>query len=146
MTVNILTAAGEEFALKNALDTATLTVGLYLDATDAFTDATVAQTAITTEPTNTAYSRKSVAFSAAEISANQWGVTNDTAISFDFSDYTTPAKNVDALFLIANFTSVEGGGTLGNYIVGNAGMTQTRDIASVDSIDYAAGAISVTLE
>lgn len=148
MATDILTAAGEEYTVKNTLDAATVTVGLYLDSTDLLSDSSVdPATAITTEPGNTNYARQSVAVSAAETSANVWGVENDLAFSFDFTD-TTASANVDAVFLLANFSSIEGdgGGVAADWIIGNAALTQTRDIHSVDSIDFAAGALELNLE
>lgn len=145
MTTDLLTVAGEEYTVKNALDTATVTVGVYNDATDALSDTSIdPSTAITTEPGNTNYSRASVAVSAAETSTDVWGVENDSSFTFDFSD-TTTSQNVDAFFVMINFNSTEGGAT-GDWIVANPAMTQTRDIGSVDSIDVAAGDLEINFE
>lgn len=145
MTTDILTAAGEEYTVKNALDAASIIVGVYNDATDGLTDTSVdPSTEITTEPSNTNYARQTVAVSAAETAADQWGVENDTSFSFDFSDQTA-SETVDAFFLLINFNSTEGGGT-GDWIVGTAAMTQSRDIGSVDSIDVAAGDLEINFE
>lgn len=145
MTTDILTVAGEEYTVKNALDTASVTIGVYEDATDALSDTSIdPSTAITTEPGNTNYARASVAVSAAETSTDVWGVENDSSFSFDFSD-TTTSQNVDAFFVMINFNSVEGGST-GDWIVANPSMSQTRDIGSVDSIDVAAGDLEINFE
>lgn len=145
MTTDILTAAGEEYVAKNGLDGATLTIGVYNDTTDDVQDSdNDVGTAITSEPTNTAYSSESDTFSAAEITGDEWGVENDSAISFDFSDTATD-EDVDAFYITANFTSTEGGGS-GDHLIATAAMSQTRDVGSVDSIDLAAGDLTITFE
>lgn len=146
MTTDILTDAGEEHLMKLGLDSVTLTVGLYNDATDNVQETdTDAGTAITTEPSNTAYTTGAPytsAFSASDISGN-WGVDNDSAFSFDFSDQTG-SETVDAMYITANFNSSEGGGT-GDYIIATAALSQSRDIGSVDSIDVAIGDLQITV-
>ena len=84
MTTDIVTAAGEEFFTKiidgTITSNPTYTVGLYLDATDGITDADYdPSTAITTEPTNTAYAQETDTMSAAATTGDVWGIENDTA-------------------------------------------------------------------
>lgn len=146
MTTDILTDAGEEYVVKNGLDAASIIVGVYNDSTDSLGENTTdPSTAITTEPSNANYSRVTDTFTAAETSTDVWGVDNDSQITFDFSDQTS-TETVDAFFLLVNFTSDEEGGTSGDWIIGNAAMTQSRDIGSVDSIDIAAGDLEINFD
>lgn len=133
MTTDILVDLGEEQLVKNGLDADTLTVGVYNDTTDNLGDTnTVAD--ITTEPTNTNYAAQTSIFSAVQIGGD-WGVDNDTSLSFDFSDQTT-SETVDAFYVS------DGAGNL--YF--NAAMTQSRDIGAIDSLDVAAGDIEITVD
>lgn len=133
MTTDILVDLGEEELVKNGLDLTTLTIGVYNDATDALGDTnTVAD--ITTEPTNTNYAPQTSGFTAVQISGD-WGVDNDSSISFDFSDQST-SETVDAFYIS------DGAGNL----YATAGMTQSRDIGAIDSLDIAAGDIEITVD
>jgi len=133
MTTDILVDLGEEELMKNGLDGDTLTVGVYNDATDALGDTnTVAD--ITTEPTNTNYAVQTSIFTAVQISGD-WGVDNDSSISFDFSDQST-SETVDAFYIS------DGAGNL----YATAAMTQDRDIGAIDSLDVAAGDLEITVD
>lgn len=149
MTTDILTDAGEEHLLKNGLDAVTLTVGLYNDATDGLSDSSYdPSTAISTEPgTNTAnYARQSINVTAADLDgAGTWGADNDASFTFQVDDQTT-SETVDAVFITANFTSTVAGGTAGDWIIANAALSQSRDIGSIDTIDFAAGDLQITLD
>lgn len=133
MTTDILVDLGEEELVKNGLDATTLTVGVYNDSTDNLGDTnTVAD--ITTEPTNTNYSPQTSGFTAVQISGD-WGIDNDSQLSFDFSDQTA-SESVDAFYVS------DGAGNL--YF--NAAMTQTRDIGSIDTLDVASGDLELTVD
>lgn len=143
MTTDILVDIGEEYVIKNGAE-GTFEVGVYNDATDGLTD-TSDLSDITTEPTNTNYARQSVTFSAADLSGN-WGVDNDASFSFDFSDQST-SEDVDAAFVVVNFQSDDAGdGSAQDHLLGTAAMTQTRDIGTATSIDYAAGDLTLTFD
>lgn len=151
MTQDILTAAGEEYLAKiedgtlTDLGTDSLTVGIYNDSTDNITDSNYdPASAITTEPTNADYATNSINVSAAETSTDVWGLENDGSFTFDFSDQTT-SEDVDTFYITANFNSTEAGGS-GDWIIATAGMTQTRDIGSIDTIDVSAGDIELNHE
>jgi hypothetical protein len=133
MSQDILVDLGEEELVKNGLNNTTLTIGVYNDSTDSLTDTSTVSD-ITTEPTNTAYAPQTSGFTAVQINGD-WGVDNDTQISFDFSDQST-SENVDTFYVS------DGAGNL--YF--NAAMTQTRDIGSIDSLDVAAGDIELTVD
>lgn len=152
MALGILTAAGEEYFTKIldgtlATTVESLTVGLYNDSTDLVTDSDEALgTSITTEPTTAnfpSYARQPVEVVAAETAADQWGLQSVNPESFTLDG--TTAHTVDGIFFVANFTSTEGG-SLGDWLIGNAPLTQARDCGSVDSIDFAAGEIELNLE
>lgn len=133
MTTDILVDLGEEQLVKSGLDGDTLTIGVYNDSTDGLGDSsTVAD--ITTEPSNANYAPQTSAFSAVQISGD-WGVDNDSSISFDFSDQST-SETVDAFYVS------DGAGNL--YF--NAAMTQSRDIGAIDSLDVASGDLELTVD
>lgn len=143
MTVDILTDLGEEYGVKNGFE-ATFSIGIYNDSTDGLSDTSDVGD-ITTEPTNTNYSRQSVAFTAADISGN-WGVDNDALFSFDFSDQSA-SETVDAAFIVVNFQAEDtSDGSATDHLLGNAGMDSSQDIGAVSSIEYAAGDLQLTLD
>jgi len=132
MTQDILVNLGEEELVKNGFDGDTLTVGVYNDSTDNLGDTnTVAD--ITTEPTNSNYNPQTSVFSAVQISGD-WGVDNDSQLSFDFSDQTS-SETVDTFYVS------DGAGNL----YATVAMTQDRDIGSIDSLDVAAGDLEITV-
>jgi hypothetical protein len=133
MTTDILVDLGEEELVKNGLDASTLTIGVYNDATDGLSDTSTVSD-ITTEPTNTNYATQTATFAAVQISGD-WGVDNDSSISFDFSDQST-SETVDAFYIS------DGAGNL----YATAAMTQNRDIGSIDSLDVAAGDLEITVD
>lgn len=142
MTQDILTDLGEEYFIKNGLE-ATFTVGVYNDATDGITESDDLS-AIGTEPTNTNYSTQSVSFTAADLSGD-WGVDNGSSFSFDFSDQST-SENVDTFYIQISFTASDTSDTAStDHLIAVIAMSQTRDIGSVDSIDVAAGDLSITV-
>ena len=83
----ILTDLGEEYMIKNNLDTISVDVGLYNDSTDSISD-TDDLAAITSEPSDGNYVQQTgEALSASDISGN-WGVDNDSVITFDVTNTT----------------------------------------------------------
>ena len=133
MATDILVNLGAEELVKNGLDGDTLTVGVYNDATDDLGDTdTVAD--ITTEPTNENYAVQTSIFPARQADGD-WGVDNDSDISFDFSDQSD-SETVDAFYIS------DGDGDL----YATAAMTQDRDIGAIDSLDVAAGDLEITVD
>jgi len=148
MTTDILVDVGEEYVIKNNVDGATFTFGLYNDSTDGLTDTAVVGD-ITTEPTNTNYARQTSTVSAADLAGN-WGAENDGAFTFDFSDVTTgdpEVQDVDAAFVTVNFQSEDlGQGTANDNLIGTFALEQTRDIGQLDIIEVGAGDATLTLD
>lgn len=144
MTTDLLVDLGEEYLIKNGLDGATVTVGLYDDGTDQLSD-TSDLSAITTQPSNSNYSTVSVGVTATDLSGN-WGVDNDALISFDFSD-TTTSKIVDAAFVQISFQASDTGDTTANsHLIANPALSQDRDIGSIDTLEIAAGDLQITVD
>jgi|GEM_PF-5435795 len=140
---DIITDLGEEQLIKRGYDAITVTVGVYLDSTDTITESDDLG-AITTEPTNTNYATASVTFSAADLSGD-WGVDNDASFSFDFSDQTS-SQDVDTFYVEYSFTAADtGDGSATAHLIATVGMTQARDIGSIDTLDVAAGDLSITV-
>ncbi len=132
MATDILVDLGEEELMTNGFDGQTLTVGVYNDSTDNLDDTSTVSD-ITTQPTNSNYSPQTSGFALSNL-AGDFGVDNDTQLSFDFSDITT-SETVDAFF-------VEDGS--GNLLF-NAAMTQDRDIGALDTLDVAAGDLQIVV-
>ena len=133
----VLTNIGEEYVNKNGLDGVSLDVGLYNDGTDSASDTTDIGD-LTTEPTNSNYNRQTDTFSVEDINGD-WGIDNDSQLSFDFSDQSS-SETVDSYFLIANFQSTEAGdGGATDHIIVTGGLSQDRDIGSIDTLNISAG-------
>lgn len=139
----LLTDVGEEYLVKNGLDGASLTVGLYNDSTDAAGEG-FDLGSLTTEPTNTNYSRETDTFTVSDISGD-WGFDNDTQLQFDFSDQSS-SETVDAYFIVANFQSSDAGDTSAtDHIIVTGALSQSRDIGSIDTLNVSAGGVGLTV-
>jgi len=138
--VNLITNIGEEYLYENNANGETVTVGLYEDATDSLGE-TDNLSAITTEPTGSAYSRQSDTVTT-RISAGEYGFDNDGQISFDTSDST---QTVDAVFIVVNFQSdsVAGDGSATDNLVAAGDLSQSRDLSSVDTLTIAANDLTI---
>jgi hypothetical protein len=147
MTNDLLVDLGEEYVMKNGLE-ATLTIGVYNDSTDSLSDTSDIGD-ITSEPSNTNYSRQTAAFTASDLSGN-WGVDNDTQVSFDFNDVTPSDgtnQDVDTAFVAISFQAEDTGDSASNlHLLSNPALSQTREIGSIDSLDFAAGDLSISLD
>ncbi len=132
MATDILVDLGEEELMTNGFDGQTFTVGVYNDSTDNLDDTSTVSD-ITTQPTNANYAPQTSVFTVANLSGD-FGVDNDTQLSFDFSDIAT-TEVVDAFFI------EDGAGNL--YF--NAAMTQDRDIGALDTLDVAAGDLQIVV-
>lgn len=139
---SILTDLGEEWMITNNLDSTTVDVGLYNDSTDSISD-TDDISSISTEPSDGNYSRvSSVALSASDISGD-WGVDNDSQISFNVSGTT---GTVDSYFFVANFQANDtGDGSSTDHLVLTGSLSQSYDLSNVDTLDISAGTSGVTV-
>lgn len=149
MSNNLLTNLGEEFMIKNDMSAVSYDIGLYDDSTDGLTDTSDIGD-ITTEPSNGNYSRVTGAgFSANDISGN-WGIDNDSLISFDFSDALEGGANdqdVDTVFVVANFQASDtGDGSATDHLIANPALTQTRSIGSIDTLEIQAGDLEIKVD
>lgn len=148
MTQDLLTDLGEEYLIKNGLDTVTVEVGLYNDSTDALNDNSDVGD-LTTEPGNGNYARQTVDFSAADLSGN-WGVDNDSQFTFDFSDIVKGDANdqdVDTAFVTISFQASDTGDTSSNtHLIANPALSQTRGIGSIDTLEVASGDLQIKLD
>lgn len=144
MTTDLLVDLGEEYLIRNGLDGATLTIGLYYDATDGLGDTSDIGD-ITTEPGNANYARQSVAFSRADLSGN-WGVDNDAAFSFDFTDNDTSSE-VDAAFVAISFTADDTGDSGSNlHLLANPALQKARTLSEISTIDFDAGDMFISVD
>jgi hypothetical protein len=144
MTQDLLVNIGEEYFITNNVDGVTLTVGLYNDSTDNIGEGSNVGD-ITTEPQNgAAYDTVSVTFSASNIGGN-WGIENDSVISYDFSDTQDDSVEVDTAFVTANFDSAEAGG-VGDHLIANPALSQSRKVGSIDTLEIGAGDLELKLD
>lgn len=138
---------GEEWIIDKAFNggngVSNVTVGLYNDATDALSDGSDVS-AITTEPTGSAYARQSVSlgsgFTAQDASGNWEAIMDD--VTFDTSDSN---QSVDAYFVVVNFDSDDAGdgGTATDHLLFTGSLDQTYDLSSVDSFTLSSSGISI---
>jgi hypothetical protein len=137
----ILTDLGEEYLMKNDTGATNLDVGLYNDSTDAIGD-TDDLSAITTEPSGSAYARQSAPVATADISGD-WGFDNDNQESWDTSD---SSQSVDAYFLVANFQATDtGDGSPQDHLIATGALSQSRNLTDIDTLKISAGGIGVTV-
>lgn len=138
---HILTDVGEEYTVKTALDGVTLDIGVYNDATDNITDSEDLAD-ITTEPSDGNYVRKSVGFTASDISGN-WGIDSDTDVVFDMTDTT---GTVDSYFVVANFTATDTGDAgATDHLVVTGQLSQSYDLSQLTELTLTSGGIGWTV-
>jgi hypothetical protein len=139
----ILTDLGEEWMIKNDLDSVTVDVGLYNDSTDSIADADDIGD-ITTEPNDGNYSRQTgVAVSASDISSD-WGVDNDSNITFDVTDTT---GTVDSYFFVYSFQADDtGDGSPQDHLVLTGSLSQSYDLSNLDTLEISAGTSGVSVD
>jgi len=144
MTQDLLTDFGEEYIIKNGIDGITVTVGLYNDSEDLLSETSDVGD-ISSEPANSNYSRKSVTFSASDMSGD-WGVDNDSQFVFDFSD-TSTSDEVDTGFVAYSFQADDTGDSSANlHLLANPALKQTRDIGSIDELRVDPGDLNIRLD
>lgn len=141
---------GEEFIIDyvftdGAVKPASLSIGLYNDATDALTD-TDDLAAITTEPNTGNYARQSVTFDSSgfssSLSGGDWRATNDSTVSFDV---TNTSETVDSYFVIVNFTSDDAGdASATDHLFWTGDLEQSRDLSQIDTLDVNTIGVSLT--
>lgn len=139
----ILTDLGEEWMIKNNLDTVSVDVGLYNDSTDSIADSDDLS-AITTEPSDGNYVRQTgEAVSASDISGD-WGIDNDTTVTFDVTNTT---GTVDSYFFVANFQAQDtSDSSAQDHLVLTGSLSQSYDLSNVDTLEISAGTSGVTVD
>lgn len=142
---NLLTDVGEEYLIKNGLDSGTSTwaVGLYNDSTDTIADTDEdPATDITTEPSGGSYARQSDNFSPSDLSGD-WGSDNDSQLTYNTSD---SSQTVDSWFLVINFNSSDASDTSpSDHIIATGALSQSRDLSQIDTLNLDAGGVGVTV-
>ena len=147
MTTQALHDTGEEYAIKNSLAGVSYDLILFNDGELSGSGDNLSDSSdigdITTEPTGSGYATQSDTFSAEDIGTN-WGITNDSLVSFDTLDSST---TVDSLAIIVNFQSDDtGDGSANDHLLSTGTLTQSRDLSNFSSIDFPAGDIELTLD
>lgn len=141
----VLTDLGEEYTLKNALDGATFTVGLYHDAnnTTNITDANdVAD--IDTEPSTGNYARQSGTFVVEDNASNNWQAVNSGTITFDV---TNTSENIDSYFVVVSFQADDtGDGSVTEHLIFTGGLSQERDLSQIDTLEINANSLGISLD
>jgi len=142
---------GEEFAVKDLFridlltKPASVSIGLYNDATDALSDTSDIGD-ITTEPTGGSFSRQSASFDSADFTVQDNANGNFEAViadqTFDTSD---SSQDVDAYFVVVNFQSSDTGDTSANdHLYFTGPLDQTYDLNSVDQFTLSGAGLEVT--
>lgn len=135
----VLTDLGEEYALKTALEGASVQIALYNDATDAIGD-TSDLANITTEPGGAAYARQSQTLAVTDVSGN-WQAALSAAVTFDVSNSN---NTVDSWALIANFQAVDtGDGAPTDHLIATGALSQAYDLFNLDSLEVSDAGFSV---
>lgn len=131
----ILTDLGEEYLVKNNLDTSSVDVGLYNDASDSVSDGD--DLPLSSEPSDGNYTRQSgETLSATDISGD-WGADNDNVITFDVTNTT---GTVDSYFFVANFQAVDtGDGSSTDHLILTGSLSQSYDLSNLDTLKISAG-------
>jgi len=139
----ILTDLGEEYMIKNNVDTASFDVGLYNDASDAISDGDDLG-ALSSEPSNGNYTRQtSESVSASDIGGD-WGVDNDTVITFDVTNTT---GTVDSYFFVANFQADDtGDSSATDHLILTGSLSQSYELSNLDTLEISAGTAGVTVD
>ena len=139
----VLTNIGEEYVMKNNVDGASLTVGLYNDGTDALSD-TSDLANLTTEPAGSAYARQTDTYAVTQNGSSNAQADNNNQLTYDTSDST---QAVDAYFIVANFqSSFNGDSSATDHIIATGLLSQSRDLSSVDTLNIAAGSAGFDLD
>lgn len=144
MTTDLLVDIGEEFMVTRNMINYSYDIGLYNDSTDSLSDTSNIGD-VTTEPTNANYSRStSEPFSANDISGN-WGIENDNKLTFDFTDVSdgdAADQDIDAVFVLVNFTSTDAGSD-DDHLIANFSLSQTRSIGNIDKLEIPASDLEI---
>jgi len=141
---------GEEFAVKDLFridllsKPASVTIGLYNDATDALGDGSDLGN-ISTEPSGSAYSRQSAAFDSSDFTVQDNSNANWEAViadqTFDTSD---SSQDVDAYFVVVSFQASDtGDGSANDHLYFTGPLDQTYDLNSVDQFTLQGAGLEV---
>lgn len=128
---------GEEYLLKNSVDSITIELSLYNESSDqhAFTEGLAE---ITTEPTG--LTRQTATVTAELNASNHWEIDTDSTVTFDTSSQT---ENVDGYFARVNST---GEFLLTAALLDSDGNPRTVDLSEVDELDLDPGAGAVFVD
>lgn len=141
LTGMALVDLGEEYLIKNSFAT-TFNTGLYDSGTDALGESSDVGD-ITSEPGGAAYSRQSTATTALD-SGGDWGVDNDSQESFDLSD--SNSGSIDGWFWDVSFQADDtGDGSSQTHLILFGSLSQSYDVASVDTLNISAGSMTFTV-
>jgi len=129
---------GEEFLLdehfeESATKPASLTIGLYNDATDGLAEANDIGD-ITTEPQGGSYARQTVTygsdFNNSDLNGNWQSIIADKV--FDTSD---SSQDVDSFFVVVTFQSDDkGDGSANDHLFFTGSLDQTYDLSQIDQL------------
>ena len=130
----IVTDLGEEFETRSVwkpssfTKPSSVTMGLYLDSTDSISDSDDLS-AITTEPSGSAYARQSISLDSSDITIvdntnGDWTVEFADQ-TFDLSD---SSQNIDGYFIVANFLASDTGDSSANdHLILTGALDQEYD-------------------
>lgn len=138
---HLLTQFGEEFMIKKALlenlgTVTSIEVGLYDDNADSISD-TDDVGAITTEPADGNYARKSFDFGTTDFSGLLDGGDVAGFIKDHTFDVTNTTGEVDSYFIVINFQStiVNSESGQNKHLIGTGALEQRYSLGSLDTLD-----------
>lgn len=141
---------GEEFIIDTTFRQDTLTrptsvsIGLYNDGTDAFSDGNDVGD-ITTEPTGSAYARQTATLDSGDFTNADNGGDWQTTIADQTFDTSDSTQNVDAYFIVVTFASEDtnDSGTATDHLFWTGDLDQEYDLNSVDSLTLSGSGLKV---
>lgn len=133
---HVLTDLGEEWTLKTALEGASISVGLYYDATDAVSEGD--DLPLSTEPSGGNYARQSASLTLADTSSD-WAAKTSGDTVFDVS---STSGSVDSYFVVANFTANDTSDSSStDHLVATGALSQTYSLGNLDQLTVTGGTI-----
>ena len=135
-----LTDLGEEWALSQALEGASVNIGLYDDSTDAISE-TDDIGAITTEPSDGNYARQAATLTLTD--DGDWAAVTDADVVYDVTNTT---GTVDSYFITATFTASDTEDSSDTeHLIGTGALEKERDLSQIDQLTENQGMQGVKL-
>ena len=134
----------DDFFEQSLSKPASVDIGLYNDATDALADSSDVGN-ITTEPAGSAYARQSASFGTTDFTNQDNSGDWETIIADQTFDTSDSSQNVDAYFVVINFTSDDTGDTSAtDHLLFTGSLDQEYNLNDIDSFTLSGAGLSLT--